>query len=361
MDQTQSAPSMREEVNQFRLKTQQAQLPADLQQKITQMLNRLDRIVENANFLEEYERVSHYIDWVSSLPWNKATVDALNIADSKTILDKHHYGVEDVKERILEYLAVLKLNQDQGHTDHIARAPILLLVGLVGTGKTTLAYAIAEAMGREIVRIPFGGLGSARDLRGQSRLHLESEPGYIIKALRRAQSKNPVMLLDEIDRVSEDARTDIMGVLVELLDPEQNHSFIDHYLDYPFDLSQVLFIGTANGTSHIATAVLDRMEPISMPSYTDQEKILIAKNYLFPKALKDAALPANVIGISDTLWPQIVRPLGYDAGIRTLQRTIQGIIRKIAKEIVEGKSQQVMLSQENIKDYLPTFKTELMM
>lgn len=333
-------------------------IPADLKDKVQRMLDRLERAAGSGYYLEEYERISHYIEWIIKLPWENRTADNVDIAQAKQILDKHHYGLPDIKERILEYLAVIKLNQQQNQ-HATARAPILLLVGLVGTGKTTFAYALGEAMGREVVRIPFGGMGSARDLRGQSRLHLEAEPGYIIKSLARCQTKNPVILLDEIDRVAEGARADIMGVLVEALDPEQNHSFIDHYIDYPFDLSEALFIGTANATSHIATAVMDRMEPISMPSYTDEEKIAIGQHYLLPKILTDSGLPENTISIDQAVWPQIVRPLGYDAGIRTLQRTIKGIVRKVAKEYVEGKYQSIILSDQNIKTYLPSFKTEL--
>lgn len=351
--------SIEEEINQLKAKVAGAKLPQGLNEKIEQMINRLSRSVGSSIYGEEYEKTTHYIQWVSRLPWEKTTQDNLDLERAKQVLDSHHYGLEDVKDRLLEYLAILKLNRDQGNTHQITRAPILLLVGLVGTGKTTFAYSLAEAIGREIARIPFGGMGSARDLRGQSRLHLEAEPGYFIKAFSRIQSKNPIMLLDEIDRVSEDARSDIMGVLVEALDPEQNHAFIDHYIDYPFDLSQTIFIGTANGTSHIATAVMDRMEPISMPSYTDEEKINIGQNYLLPKALKETSLPENTITIDETVWKQIVRPLGYDAGIRTLQRTIKGIIRKVAKQYVEGKLQQIHLTNENIKEYLPSFKTEL--
>jgi ATP-dependent Lon protease len=347
------------EIDVLRQQSQATNLPPDLKAKVDQMISRLQRSTDSNSYFEEYERINHYLNWIMALPWDKRSEDNLDLANAKTVLDTHHYGLEDVKERLLEYLAVLKLNRDQGKIDHIARAPILLLVGLVGTGKTTFAYSLAEAMNREVVRIPFGGMGSARDLRGQSRLHLESEPGYIIKALARCKTKNPVMLLDEIDRVSEDARGDIMGVLVEALDPEQNHSFIDHYIDYPFDLSEVLFIGTANGTSHIATAVMDRMEPMSMPSYTDDEKIQIGKAYLLPNILKESGLPTNVITIDETVWPQIVRPLGYDAGIRTLQRTIKGIVRKVAREYVDGKVSSLHLTDQNIKAYLPSFKTEL--
>lgn len=351
-------PGVEEEINQLKNQVNQAQLPPDLLEKIDQMLTRLSRSAGSNIYGEEYERITHYINWIVQLPWNQTTEDTLDLNRAKAVLDQHHYGLEDIKERLLEYLAVLKLNREKGD-DKVIRAPILLLVGLVGTGKTTFAYSLAEAIGRQIARIPFGGMGSARDLRGQSRLHLEAEPGYFVKALAQVKTKNPIFLLDEIDRVSEAARADIMGVLVEALDPEQNNRFIDHYLDYPFDLSQIIFIGTANGTSHIATAVMDRMEPISMPSYTDEEKIMIGKQYLLPKALQETALPPAAIAIDDTIWQQIVRPLGYDAGIRTLQRTIKGMVRKIAKQYVEGTVNQVYLNNENIKAYLPSYKTEL--
>ena len=249
---------------------------------------------------------------------------------------------------------MLKLKASQ-NSNQVVHAPVLLLVGLVGTGKTTFAYSLAEALGRKIVRIPFGGMTSAKDLRGQSRLHLESEPGYIVKAIRKAGVRNPVILLDEIDRVSEQARGEIMGVLVELLDPEQNGAFTDYYLDYPFNLTEAIFIATANNTEKISTAVLDRLEVITMPSYTDEEKIQIGKFYLFPKALAEAGLSTDHVRITDTLWPIIVRPLGYDAGIRTLQRTIQGIVRKAAKKIVEGSVQGVVLDESNAKEYLPAY------
>ena len=347
------------EIDTLHQQVDRAQLPDGLKQKIDLMLQRLKRSAGSSVYGEEFERITHYLQWVGQLPWNTITPDNLDLNHAKQVLDQHHFGIEDIKERLLEYLAVLKLNQDARQLGHLSKAPILLLVGLVGTGKTTFAYSLAEAMGRKIARIPFGGMGSAKDLRGQSRLHLESEPGYFIKALSRVQTKNPVILLDEIDRISEDARADIMGVLVEALDPEQNHSFIDHYIDYPFDLSQIIFIGTANGTSHIATAVMDRMEPISMPSYTDEEKIVIGKNYLLPKALKDASLPDHVLTIEDSVWDQIVRPLGYDAGIRTLQRTIKGIIGKVAKAVVEGSITQLHLTPQNIKDYLPSYRSEI--
>lgn len=351
-----SGKTLTGEVEKLKKKLEGVVLPPELKVKVEEDVDRLGRVAVNpAAYTEAYDRVAHYVEWVVSLPWTKRSEDVLDLAKAKAILDKNHYGMVQVKERILEYLAVLKLRHYQKTEGSVARAPILCLVGLVGTGKTTFAYSLAEAIGRQLVRIPFGGMGSARDLRGQSRLHTESEPGYVVKGLRRVATKNPIMLLDEIDRVADEARSDVMGVLVELLDPEQNFAFVDHYLDYPFDLSEVLFMATANNTTNIATAVMDRLEPISMPSYTDQEKVMIGKDYLLPEAVTEAGLKPENLTIDEALWPQIVRPLGYDAGIRTLQRTIQGITRKLAREVVEGKQQSLHLTVENIKDYLPTY------
>ena len=257
-------------------------LPPELKVKTTDMVDRLQRMVSQGFYSEEFEKISHYVDWITALPWDKRVDRPIDLTTIKATLDKHHYGMNDVKQRILEYMSVLKLRTNKGLGT--ARAPIILLVGLVGTGKTSFAYALSDALSRPIARIPFGGMGSARDLRGQSRLHLEAEPGYVIKSLREVQVKNPIILLDEIDRVTEEARADIMGVLVELLDPGQNNRFLDHFIDYPVDLSEVLFIATSNNTANIATAVMDRLEPIRMPSYTDEEKTHIAPEYFLPPA-----------------------------------------------------------------------------
>ena len=252
----------------------------------------------------------------------------------------------------MEYISVLSL-QKHRNPDEPIHAPVLLFVGLVGTGKTTMAKSIAQVLGRELVRIPFGGLGDAHYLRGYSKTRPDAEPGQIIKGLVNCKSRNPVILLDEIDRVADDALNTIMGVLVEILDPEQNHHFVDHYLDYPVDLSQVIFCATCNNTSRIATAVMDRLEVIQMPSYTDEEKIVIAKDYLLPKALKSAGLTSSDLQISSDIWPQIVRPLGFDAGVRTLQRNIESMCRKVAKIILEGKTRQVIVDDSNVKTFLP--------
>lgn len=339
-----------QEVKQLQQKIASARISDGLREKISQMLERILRMAKFGSYSDEYEKINHYIDWVLSLPWEQKTADILDLNRAKEIMNKNHHGMNEIKERILEFLSVLKLNQGK---QRINRAPIICLVGLVGTGKTTFGYSLAEAMGRKFCRIPFGGMGSALDLRGQSRLHPDNEPGQVIKVLRRAQSKNSVILLDEIDRVSDEARADIMGVLVELLDPEQNAQFIDHYIDYPFDLSDVLFLATCNNTTKISTAVLDRMEVLQMPSYTDAEKTSIAKDYLLPKILNQSGLTKENLTIEDTLWPQIIRPLGFDSGIRSLERTIEGICRKVAKLVVEAKEQHLYLNQNNIKEYLP--------
>jgi len=315
-------------------------------------LGQLDKLVSSAAYLPEFDSITRYINWVSKIPWGKKTEDILDLEKARKVLDSHHYGLMEIKDRVLEYLSVMKLKIEKGEGSELGRAPILFFVGLVGTGKTTIAFSIAEAMGRKIARIPFGGMEDPLDLRGKSRMHAEAEPGKVIKALIDTQSLNPVILLDEIDRVTDAGRSSIMGVLVELLDPKQNNRFVDHYVDYPTDLSQVLFIGTANNTHRIATAVMDRLEPIAMPSYTDEEKISIGKKYVLPEKLKAAGIPAGGLMISDDIWPNVVRPLGYDAGIRTLERTIDQIVRRVAKMIVEGKATSVTVSPENIKEFI---------
>lgn len=334
-------------------KVKSAVLPEDLRETVEVRLDQLERLVGSPSFIPEYDRILKYIEWICKVPWDKKTQDTLDLVHAKQVLDSHHYGLDEIKDRILEYLSVMKLKQEKGEGEDLARAPILFFVGLVGTGKTTIASSIAEAMGRRFARIPFGGMGDPLDLRGLSKMHPEAEPGKVIKALVSTQSKNPVILLDEIDRVTEQGRSSIMGVLVELLDPKQNHSFIDHYIDYPVDLSQVLFIGTANNTNNIATAVMDRLEPIQMPSYTDQEKIAIGQKYVFPEKMKMAGLPQGTLIIRDDVWAQVVRPLGYDAGIRTLERTLDGIVRKVARMIVEGKIKSAEITPENVKQFLP--------
>lgn len=355
-----------DQVRKLGEKIETSPVPPDLRELLLERVARLGLLRASSGYLSstyitEYEASAQYIDWVVKLPWTTKTSDILDLANAKAVMDKNHYGLPQVKDYILNYLSVLILkesNLSKSSTQENlspSKAPILCLVGLAGTGKTTLAASIAESLGRKFERIPFGGMGDARALRGQSRAFPDAEPGYIIKKLAHCQSRNPVILLDELDRVSEGARSDIMGVLVELLDPEQNKAFTDHFVDYPFNLSEVLFIATSNNTTNISTAVLDRLEIIQMPSYSDAEKIVIAKSYLFPKIREAAGLSENQVFIDESLWPTIIRPLGYDSGIRSLHRTIDGMCRKVARFIVEKKGQLVKIDPSNVKEFLPTW------
>jgi ATP-dependent Lon protease len=345
------------QITRFEQMVAGAPLPQDLHEKVTAMVDRLKLIQHESSFFMELDHIGRYIEWVTALPWNLETKDILDLNHARQVLEKNHYGLAQVKEQILQYLSVMIIKAQQGDSkDHFSRAPIISLVGLAGVGKTTVAYSIAEALGRRIERIPFGGMGGAAVLRGESRFSPDAEPGAVIKALRRAGSNNPVILLDEIDRVSSEERGDIMGVLVELLDPEQNRAFVDHFIDYPFNLGNVLFVATSNNTKDISTAVLDRLEVIQMPSYSDAEKITIGKNYLMPKILSESGFQAGSVIIPDNIWAEMVRPLGYDPGIRSLQRTAQDLVRKVALNQLDGKlpkGQVFTLTDQNLRQFVP--------
>jgi len=339
-------------------KIEHAVIPEDLKTQLNERVARLALVRSGAGFMSstyilEYEQTSRYVTWVVNLPWDKKSKDLLDLARAREILDHNHYGLAMLKQRVIEYIASIMLNIKNNGPEFITRSPILCFVGLAGTGKTTFAKSVAEALGRQFERIPFGGMADSRVLRGQSRFFPDAEPGSIIKHLVHAKNKNPVILLDELDRVTETARSDIMGVLIELLDPEQNSAFTDHYIDYPFNLSSSLFVATANNTTAISTAVLDRLEIIQMPSYTDEEKIMIGKNYVFPKTRELIGLKGEQLTISDEVWANITRPLGYDSGIRSLERTISGICRKAAQMIVEKQATTVVVTNANIKQFLP--------
>lgn len=341
-------PAQYQDITILEEKLNKATLPSDLREKASIQIEHLLRLAKSQGYSQEYEHVARYIDWIISLPWNIKTLDNLSLDSAKKILDSNHHGLENIKDRILELISIYQLNVNSGKKP---KAPSIFLLGLVGTGKTTMAYSIAQALGRKFGRIPMGGLGDALQLRGRSRSYPDAEPGQIIKTLRRVQSRNPVILLDEVDRVTEDSRSDIMGVLVELLDPEQNSAFLDHYIDYPFDLSDVLFISTANNTANISTAVIDRVEVLEMPSYSDEQKIIIGKSYVLPKTIQSCGLAPADLTIDESVWEQVVRPLGFDAGMRTLERTINSICRKVAKLKVEGKVTQVKITPENLKEF----------
>jgi ATP-dependent Lon protease len=345
------------EIKTLHDKLKNSALPAGLKEEIASSLDRLNRAMKHSFYQAEFEQTSRYVDWLISLPWNKRSTDNLDLKRAKETLDKNHHGLEQIKERILEYLAVLKLQaQKEGvSVVRLSRSPVLCFVGLPGSGKTSLAASIAESLGRSFVRIPMGGMVSPLVLRGQTKTLPEAEPGMIIKGLRRVQVKNPVILLDEIDSTAEGVQSEVMGVLLELLDPEQNNAFMDYYIDHPFDLSEALFVCSANKIGNITGAVMDRLEIIIIPRYTDEEKIRIARDYLLPRELKNVGLEEKTIKFSEDVWPLVIKPFGYDIDIRALQRTINGILRKVAKKYVEGKVKQVTITSGNLPQFLPEF------
>lgn len=329
-------------------------IPHELREKTHKLIDQVSLNLKLGMNLSLVGQISRYINWIVSLPWNVRTQDNLDLKVASEIYNKTHFGLDEIKERIFEYLAVLKLLRLKNNSQ-IIRAPILCFVGLAGTGKTTIAQTIAASLSRNFFRIPLGGMSSSLELRGQSQFIPNAEPGKIIKALVKTRSQNSVILLDEIDRVADEARADIMSVLLEILDPEQNSNFIDNYIDYPFNLSEILFIATANNTGNISTAVLDRLEPIQMPSYNDEEKIMIAKNYMLPKKMAEMGIDQSTLKIDDQVWPSIVRPLGFDSGIRSLERTIAGICRRVAKKIIENQGMSFNISTQNLKEFVSTW------
>ncbi len=335
-------------------KVEKAPVPDDLRKLLEDRIARLALIRSGAGFMSstyimEYESTQRYINWVTGLPWISKSEDILNLKKAKEVLDRDHFGLEMLKSRMLEYIASIMLNIQNNGPDFATQSPVLCFVGLAGTGKTTFAMSIAEALGRQFERIPFGGMADSRVLRGQSRFFPDAEPGQIIKRLVHAQTKNPVLLLDELDRVTEAARADIMGVLIELLDPGQNNAFSDHYVDYPFNLSNSLFVATANNTTAISTAVIDRLEIIQMPSYNDEEKMHIGRDYVFPKVSKLIGLKPEQLVIDEPVWEIIIRPLGYDPGIRGLERLVNMMCRKAARMIVAGEAKNIKITADNHK------------
>jgi len=329
-------------------------VPDELRNILNDRIARLALIRSGAGFMSstyimEYESTQRYINWVTGFPWKSKSKDTLDLKKAKQILDRDHYGLEMLKSRMLEYIASIMLNIQNNGPDYAAQSPILCFVGLAGTGKTTFAMSIAEALGRQFVRIPFGGMADSRVLRGQSRFFPDAEPGQVYKGLVHAKTLNPVLLFDELDRVTETARADIMGVLIELLDPGQNNAFADHYIDYPVNLSNCLFVATANNTTAVSTAVLDRLEIIQMPSYNDEEKTAIGRDFVLPKTKKLIGLKPEQFAIDDPVWTDIIRPLGYDPGIRGLERLINMMCRKAAKMIVSGEAKNVRVTMDNYK------------
>ncbi len=338
------------EITKLKAKLQSVQLPANLLEKAEEQIERINLSLKYGGNMSHLDITQKYIDWITSLPWYAESPDEVDLAHAKVCLDKNHFGLDKVKQRILEYLSIYKLQKEKLGAKTISTRP-LFFVGLAGTGKTTFAISIAETLGRQMVRIPFGGLASARDLRGQSKTSPESEPGKIMQALRDVKVKNPVILLDELDRITPEARAEVMGVLLELLDPNQNQHFVDYFIDFPFDLSNVLFVATANNTTNVAPPVLDRLELIQMPSYSDEEKIAIGKTYILPKYMKAVGVDPNQLTMDEALWPEIVRPLGYEPGIRSLERLIETIVRKVAYKLVAGEGSNFYINENNVREF----------
>jgi ATP-dependent Lon protease len=340
----------RAEAEQLRERLDQADLPEDVRKEAERELRRMEKLPAAA---PDYHVIRTYLEYVLELPWKKSTEDKLDLNEARRILDEDHYGLEEIKERILEFLAVIKLKPE-------AKSPILCFVGPPGVGKTSLGRSIARAMGRHFERMSLGGVRDEAELRGHRRTYIGAMPGRIIQSIRRAAVNNPVMMLDEIDKLGTDYRGDPAAALLEILDPQQNNSFRDHYLDLPFDLSKVFFIATANQLGPIPAPLRDRMEIIRLAGYSDQEKLHIARRYLVPRQIQENGLDAERFEITDAALKLIAERYTREAGVRQMERTIGSIVRKAALKIARGEAERVVADRDDIKEYLgsPKFYPE---
>ncbi len=330
------------EIEEFRAKIAKAKIPADVEKEAEKQLSRLSQMHPDA---AEASIIRTYLDWMVELPWSKSTRDKLDIKNAKAILDEDHYDLEKVKDRILEYLGVRKLNKNM-------KGPILCFVGPPGVGKTSLGRSIARALGRKFTRISLGGVRDEAEIRGHRRTYIGALPGRIIQGLKTAGSNNPVFMLDEIDKVGADFRGDPSAALLEVLDPEQNHAFSDHYLNVPFDLSKVMFITTANVADPIIPALKDRMELIELSGYIDEEKLKISRQYLIPRQIKENGINEEDFVITDEAILGIINQYTREAGLRNLEREIANLCRKIARKIAEGEKKIPRISAKNLNKFL---------
>jgi ATP-dependent Lon protease len=330
------------EVEEYKTKINEKGLPEEVRKEAEREVTRLSRMHPSSS---EYTVSSTYLDWLTSLPWSQSTKDVLDIRKAKRILDEDHFGLDKPKKRIIEYLAVRKLKPD-------SKGPILCFAGPPGTGKTSLGRSIARAIGRKFIRISLGGVRDEAEIRGHRRTYVGALPGRIIQGIRRCESNNPVFMLDEIDKLGSDFRGDPSSALLEVLDPEQNFSFSDHYLDVPFDLSKVMFITTANILDTIPPALLDRMEVIHLLGYTEDEKVKIANRYLIPRQLEAHGLKPGKIGFSKGVVKKIISGYTREAGLRNLEREIATICRGIASKIAEDESETISFTIKEISKYI---------
>ncbi|MDM5339285.1 endopeptidase La [Fictibacillus enclensis] len=336
------------EISSLRDRIEESDMPENIMEIA---LKELDRYEKMPGSSAESAVIRNYIDWLINLPWTKETKDQLEIKRTEKILNEDHYGLEKVKERVLEYLAVQQLTNS-------LKGPILCLVGPPGVGKTSLARSIAKAIGRNFVRISLGGVRDEAEIRGHRRTYVGAMPGRLIQGMKKAGTINPVFLLDEIDKMSNDFRGDPSSALLEVLDPEQNNSFSDHFIEEPYDLSKVMFITTANSLATIPGPLLDRMEIISIAGYTEVEKVHIAKNHLIPKQLKDHGLAKSQFQLKEDAILKLVRNYTREAGVRSMERQIAGLCRKAAKQLVSGEKKRVTITARNLEDYIgkPRFR-----
>jgi ATP-dependent Lon protease len=339
-----------EEINELKKQLDKAKMPVDVKREADKQLKRLEQMHPESS---EASLVRTYLDWLVDLPWGKKTKDNLNIKKAKQVLDEDHYNLEKIKERILEYLAVNKLRRK-------IKGPILCFVGPPGVGKTSLGRSVARALGRNFVRISLGGVRDEAEIRGHRRTYVGALPGRVVQGIKQAGSNNPVFMLDEIDKVGADFRGDPSAALLEVLDPEQNHAFSDHYLNLPFDLSNVLFICTANMLDPIPPALADRMEVIQLSGYTNEEKLEIARKYLLPRQLEDNGISTKYLEFSDDAVLRIIAEYTKEAGLRNLEREIASICRKVARKIAEEKKDLTRITRANLHSFLgaPKFSPE---